>query len=82
MPRRSIQDEESPQKNFVIDITGRERKELFELARSKGMTVQGFLAQLVRGELRNNQLPSDISSHLSDRIQGTATPGALDFGSR
>ncbi len=77
MPRRSIRDEESPQKNFVIDITGRERKELFELARSKGMTMQGLLAMLVRNEIRSNQSSIGISP-LSNEI-GT-NPSSLDFG--
>lgn len=66
---------------YKIVISDDERRKFKMLAKSKGMTVQGYIAQLIKHEI-NNELPSDINSHLSDRIQGTATPGALDFGSR
>lgn len=66
----------------MVQISDAERQEIKRIAKSKGMTLSGLMGQLVRSEIRNNQISSDISSHLSDRIQGTATPGALDFGSR
>ena len=67
---------------IAVQITPQEREEIKRIAKSKGMMMSGLIGQLIRCEIRNNQLPSDISSHLSDRIQGTATPGALDFGAR
>lgn len=39
-------------RNFAIDITDSERREFKALAKSRGMTVQGLMGQLVKRELR------------------------------
>ncbi len=39
-------------RNFAIDITDSERREFKALAKSRGMTVQGLIGQLVKRELR------------------------------
>ena len=37
-----------------ITITPQERDRAKKLAKQKGMTLQGFLAKLIRDELKNN----------------------------
>ena len=39
-------------RNFAIDITDSERREFKALAKSRGITVQGLMGQLVKRELR------------------------------
>ena len=41
-------------RNFAIDITDSERREFKALAKSRGMTVQGLMGQLVKRELRES----------------------------
>lgn len=60
-------------RNFSVDITVSEREAFKKLAKSRGMTVQGLMAQLVRRELNN---AGEIASPYSDSIRnGTPAIG-------
>ena len=62
---------------LIVDITPSEREAAKSIARSCGMTFKGWLGQLVKREIRNNQASIGISP-LSNEI-GT-NPSSLDFG--
>ena len=58
---------------MAVQITPEERDRFKNLARSKGMLMQGYLAQLVRRELNNAE---EIASPYSDSIRnGTPAIG-------
>lgn len=58
---------------IAVQITPDERDRFRRLARSKGMLMQGYLAQLVRRELNNAE---EIASPYSDSIRnGTPAIG-------
>ena len=63
---------------LIVDITPSERETAKRIARSCGMTFKGWLGQLVKREIRNNQASPD-SPLMSESIQGTS-PSSLDFG--
>lgn len=50
-------------RNFAIDITDSERQEFKALAKSRGMTVQGLIGQLIKRELREASTNGAIVVH-------------------
>lgn len=50
-------------RNFAIDITDSERQEFKALAKSRGMTVQGLIGQLIKRELREASTNNVIVAH-------------------
>lgn len=50
-------------RNFAIDITDSERREFKALAKSRGMTVQGLMGQLVKRELRESSAGDVTVAH-------------------
>lgn len=58
---------------LAVQITPEERNEFKRIARSKGMLMSGYLANLVRQEIANSR---DVASPLSDSIRnGTPAIG-------
>lgn len=57
---------------LVAQITDAERSELKRIAKSKGMTLGGLVAQMVRSEIRN---PSGtvVDPAISGEIRGSVT---------
>jgi hypothetical protein len=50
----------SDKRNYlVVDISAKEKNEAKSLAKSKGMTFQGWLGQLIRNELIRNELKQE-----------------------
>ena len=41
--------------HLLVDISAEEKKEAKAIAKKKGMTFQGWTAQLIRNELENNK---------------------------
>lgn len=49
---------------IMVQISDAERQAIKKIAKSKGMTLGGFMGQLVKRELRDNGIqPSDTSVH-------------------
>jgi len=48
--------------SIKVDFTRQERDEAKALAKSKGMTFQGWLGQLVQRELKNARLEKEASN--------------------
>ena len=61
-----------------VAITPEERRIARDIATSCGMTYAGWLAKVVRREIKEYQASPD-SPLMSESIQGTS-PSSLDFG--